>query len=63
MGSVPVVGSAPEQCHHGIVTLAIVLTLALLSVGIVIDGLIRLRKWLNNPPPRDEDREPPDSPT
>lgn len=50
------------RCHHEGVTTAIVLTLALVGVGIVIDGLLRLRKWLNNPPPGGEDRKPPDDP-
>jgi hypothetical protein len=41
---------------------AIVVTLTLLGIGIVINQLFRLRKWLRNPPPSREDREPPDRP-
>jgi hypothetical protein len=37
---------------------AIVVVLALLAVGIVIDQLFRLRNWLNRPPPA---VEPPQS--
>jgi hypothetical protein len=34
------------------VTTAIVMTtLALLGIGIVVNGLLRLKRWLNNPPP------------
>jgi hypothetical protein len=39
---------------------AIVVMLALLAVGIVIDQLFRLRKWLKNSPPSRDIREPPD---
>lgn len=42
------------------VTTAIVVTLALLSIGIVIDRLFWLRKWLNKAPPGPEDPEPPE---
>jgi hypothetical protein len=37
-------------------TAAIVVTLVLLGLGIVINGLLRLRRWLNNTPPS----EPPE---
>jgi hypothetical protein len=33
------------------VTIAIVVILALVGVGILIDQLLRLRRWLNKPPP------------
>jgi hypothetical protein len=33
------------------VTTAIVVTLALLGIGIVINALLRLKRWLNNSPP------------
>jgi hypothetical protein len=33
------------------VTTAIVVTLTLVALGIVIDRLLWLRKWLNKPPP------------
>jgi hypothetical protein len=39
-------------------TTAIVVVLALLGVGIVIDQLFRLKNWLNKPPPSSE---PPDA--
>ena len=42
------------------VTTAIVIVLALLGVGIVIDQLFRLRNWLKKSPPRPEDQEPPE---
>jgi len=42
------------------VSAAIVITLALLGVGIVVDQLFRLRKWLKNPPSGRNSREPPD---
>jgi hypothetical protein len=34
--------------------------LILLSIGIVVDQLLRLRKWLQKPPPDREVEEPPD---
>jgi hypothetical protein len=45
------------------VSAAIVVMLALVGVGIVINELSRLRKWLKKPPPRREDEEPPDTGT
>jgi hypothetical protein len=33
------------------VTAAIVVILMLVAIGTVADGLLRLRKWLNKPPP------------
>jgi hypothetical protein len=39
-------------------TAAIVVILALLAIGIVVESLLRLRKWLNNSPPR-RDVQPP----
>jgi uncharacterized protein YybS (DUF2232 family) len=44
------------MCQVGI---AIVVTLALVAVGIVIDQLFRLRKWMKNSPRRDAG-DPPD---
>ncbi|MGH3555422.1 MAG: hypothetical protein ACRDT5_23110 [Mycobacterium sp.] len=44
-------------------TTAIVLMLILLGVGIVVDQLLRLRKWLQNAPPDSEAQEPPDGNT
>lgn len=41
-------------------TTVIVILLALLAVGMVIDQLFRLRKWLNQAPPKPEDHQPPD---
>jgi hypothetical protein len=47
------------------VTAAIVVTLVLLGLGIVINGLLRLKEWLKNspplPPPVEGDPEPSDS--
>ncbi|WP_264078135.1 hypothetical protein [Mycobacterium shimoidei] len=40
-------------------TTAIVVTLMLVAVGIVVDQLARLSKWLKQPPP-DRDAQPPD---
>ena len=37
-------------------TAIVVTTLVLLGIGIVVNGLLRLKRWLNNPPPS----EPPD---
>jgi hypothetical protein len=42
------------------VSTAIVVVLGFLGVGIVIDQLLRLRKWLNKSPPSAEVQEPPD---
>ena len=45
------------------VSIAIVVTLALVAVGVVIDSLFRLRKWMKGPPPSRDVRdvaEPPD---
>jgi uncharacterized membrane protein YqgA involved in biofilm formation len=42
------------------VTTVILIVLALLAAGIVIDQLFRLKKWLNQAPPKPTDREPPD---
>ena len=41
------------------VTTVIVIVLALLALGIVIDQLFRLRNWLNQAPPQPKDDEPP----
>jgi hypothetical protein len=40
-------------------TAIVVGLLALVGVGIVIDRLLWLRKWLQRPPPGGENREPP----
>ena len=43
------------------VTTAIVVTLVLLlGIGIVVNELLRLRKWLKNPPKSEKAAEPPD---
>jgi hypothetical protein len=42
------------------VTIAIIVLLALVGIGIVIDRLFWLRRWLNTPLPGHEFREPPD---
>lgn len=42
------------------VTIAIIVLLALVGIGIVIDRLLWLRRWLNTPPPGQESQEPPD---
>jgi len=43
-----------------VTTAIIVVTLMLLGLGIVINGLIRLRNWLNDSPPGEETVDPPD---
>jgi len=42
------------------IVVAIVATLSLLGIGMVVNQLLRLRKWLNTPPP---DRAPDDEAT
>jgi hypothetical protein len=42
------------------VSAAIVVVLILVGVGIVVDQLFRLRKWLQKPPPP-QSHEPPDA--
>jgi hypothetical protein len=42
------------------VTAAIVVVLVLMALGIVVESLLRLRKWLNNSPPAQEFRPPRD---
>lgn len=44
------------------VTTAVVVTLTLLGIGIVIDRLFWLRKWLKNVPPTTEPPKPPEPP-
>jgi hypothetical protein len=39
---------------------AIVVVLILLAVGIVVESLLRLRKWLQNSPPLPRPKEPPE---
>ncbi|WP_263990375.1 hypothetical protein [Mycobacterium conspicuum] len=38
-------------------TAIVVTTLVLLGIGIVVNGLLRLKRWLDNPPPT----EPPEA--
>lgn len=38
----------------------IVVVLVLLAIGIVMDQLFRLRKYLNQTPPKPRDHEPPE---
>ena len=46
------------------IVVAIVATLALLGIGMVVNQLFRLRKWLDQPPPDkapgDETQQPPE---
>ena len=49
------VGAGDDE---GMGTAVAVTLLVLLAVGLVVDQLLRLRKWLNRPPSR-EDPEPP----
>lgn len=44
------------------VVVAIVATLMLLGIGMVVNQLFRLRKWLNAPPPDHPPGEPPHGP-
>jgi hypothetical protein len=41
------------------VSAAIVVVLMLLGIGIVVDSLLRLRRWLQKSPPGPEAEEPP----
>jgi hypothetical protein len=41
-------------------TVAIFVILALVAIGLVIDGLFRLRSWLQRPPPSTESQHGPD---
>jgi hypothetical protein len=41
------------------VSAAIVVVLMLLGIGIVVDSLLRLRRWLQKSPPGPEAQEPP----
>ncbi len=34
-----------------VTTAIVVTTLVLLAIGIVVNGLLRLKRWLNNSPP------------
>ena len=49
---------AAEADDEGVGTAIVVTLLVLLAVGIVVDQLLRLRKWLNRPPSRDEPEPP-----
>jgi hypothetical protein len=42
------------------VSAAIVVVLILLAIGIVLDSLLRLRRWLQKPPPAPRAQEPPE---
>jgi hypothetical protein len=42
---------------------AIVVVVILLGIGIVVDQLLRLRKWLQKSPPGQDAQEPPDGNT
>jgi hypothetical protein len=42
------------------VSAAIVVVLILLAIGIVVDSLLRLRRWLQKPPPGPHAEEPSD---
>jgi hypothetical protein len=42
------------------VTAAIVVILVLLAIGIVVDSLLRLRRWLQKSPPGPQAQQPPD---
>jgi hypothetical protein len=39
------------DCMGTAIVVAIVATLMLLGIGMVVNQLLRLRKWLNAPPP------------
>jgi hypothetical protein len=43
-----------------VTTAIVVAALGLLAIGIVINPLLRLKKWLNNAPPIEPAAEPPD---
>jgi hypothetical protein len=42
------------------VSAAIWVVLILLAIGIVVESLLRLRKYLNTPPPSQDVKPPPD---
>ncbi|WP_188112914.1 hypothetical protein [Mycobacterium simiae] len=44
----------------GYVTAVIVVTLAIVGIGIVINELLRLRSWLKSSPPHGDDAESPE---
>nr|VTO99967.1 hypothetical protein BIN_B_03239 [Mycobacterium riyadhense] len=44
-----------------VTTAIVVTTLVLLGIGIVINELLRLRKWLKRSPPAEDDAEPPEA--
>jgi hypothetical protein len=44
-------GRPAEAEDEGVGTAIVVTLLVLLAVGIVVDQLLRLRKWLKRPPP------------
>ncbi|SOJ57871.1 hypothetical protein MSIMFB_05349 [Mycobacterium simulans] len=44
-----------------VTTAIVVTTLVLLGIGIVINELLRLRKWLKRSPPAEGDAEPPEA--
>lgn len=44
-----------------VTTAIVVTTLVLLGIGIVINELLRLRKWLKRSPPAGGDAEPPEA--
>ncbi len=52
------------DCVGTAIVVAIVATLMLLGVGMVVNQLLRLRKWLNaqppEPPPGDQAHHPPE---
>jgi hypothetical protein len=52
--------SVDTPCKNARVTTAIFVILALVAVGLVVDALFRLRKWLQRPPP--PSGHPPENP-
>ena len=40
-----------------VTTAIVVTTLVLLAIGIVVNGLLRLKRWLNNSPPSEPSGE------
>jgi hypothetical protein len=59
-GGYPVAGDFETMDFVGTATVLIVATLILLGIGMVVNQLLRLRKWLAQAPPDNPDKAPGD---
>ena len=61
---VPMLWAVTMEFVSTAIVVAIVATLMLLGIGMVVNQLLRLRKWLNQPPPDkapdDQAQQPPE---